>query len=287
MNFYQERVETDSHVPAKIYIGRTQGSNCHYPLHWHDNLEFDLVLQGTIIGKINGMPIEVPEGEFFFVNSGDLHETDAADRFRMNAITILLSYHLLKEYYQDAHRCYFDFSENEEAREKVKTLILECAQLFENKKEFYELELSIALRKICLILLKDCRKTKQDIGFDMHEQKSIANIKKAITYMENNYMEEVSLKDVSAEIGMTPTYFSKFFKKSTGDNFYDYLIKIRLCHAFMELVNTDHSITEVGLNNGFYNVKSFIEAFKNVYQTTPERYRRQYHSIEYLNNQGV
>lgn len=276
MNYYQERIETDSIIPAKIYIGKAQGSNCHYPLHWHDNLEFDLVLKGKIKGKINGKPTDVPEGDFFFVNSGDLHETDADDKNQMYAVTILLSYDLLKEYDPDVEAFYFDFSENEEAKGKVKRLILECADIYENQEQFYKLELSIVLRRICCILLKECRKQRQDDNFGRYEQKNIMNIKKAIAYMENNYMEEISLKSVADEIGMAPTYFSRFIKKTTDETFYDYLTKIRLYHAYMELINSDSSITEVAMNNGFLNVKSFIEAFKKMYHMTPARYRKQY-----------
>lgn len=153
MNYYQEKIETDSIIPARIYIRKSKGDNCHYPLHWHNNLEFDLVLDGTIKGKINRKQIEVCVGEFLFVNSEELHETDANDRNKMSSITILLSYNLLKEYCPDIDLYYFDFVENKGAQNKVKNLILECADLYEKKEEFYELEISIVLRKICCILL--------------------------------------------------------------------------------------------------------------------------------------
>ena len=35
MKFYQEKIEMDTIIPAKIYIRNTKGENCHYPLHWH------------------------------------------------------------------------------------------------------------------------------------------------------------------------------------------------------------------------------------------------------------
>ncbi|MDF2985461.1 MAG: AraC family transcriptional regulator [Eubacterium sp.] len=276
MNYYQERIETDSIIPAKIYMGKSQGDNCHYPLHWHNNLEFDLVLKGAIKGKINGKQTVVSEGDFFFVNSGDLHETDAVDKNQMCAITILLSYELLKEYCPGADTCCFSFSEKEAAKEKVKNLIMECAQLYEERKEFFELEISITLRKICSVLLKECRTKRQDTNYSGYEQKSIMNIKKAIAYMEENYADEISLKSAAADMGMAPTYFSRFIKKTTDETFYGYLTKIRLFHAYMELVNSDASITEIALNNGFLNVKSFIVSFKKAYKVTPARYRKQH-----------
>lgn len=276
MNYYQEKIETDSIIPARIYIGKSKGDNCHYPLHWHTNLEFDFVLEGMIKGKINQKQIEVYAGDFFFVNSGELHETDAENRNQMNSITILLSYNLLKEYCSDIDLYYFDFRENKDAQNKVKNLIIECADLYEKKKEFYELEISIVLRKICSILLKECKRKRQDVNYSKYEQKSMMNIKKAIGYMEENYQNDLSLKSIAVEIGMAPTYFSRFFKKTTGETFYCYLNKIRLYYAHKELINSDASITEIALNNGFLNVKSFIESFKKVYNITPGKYKNQF-----------
>ena len=227
-----------------------------------------------INGLINGKPVKVYPGEFFFVNSGELHETSSDDISKLNTVTILLSYNLLKEYCEDIDSYYFDFSGNKKAQKKVTQLIIECAYLYEQKEEFYELEISIVLRKICSILLNDCRKEKQSKGYDRHESKNMSNIKKAIGFMEKNYENSFTLEDIALEVGMSPTYFSRFFKKNTGETFYSYLNKIRLYYAYRELLNSENSITEIALNNGFANVKSFIETFKSVYKTTPSRYKR-------------
>ncbi len=276
MNYYQEKIETNSLIPAKIYFGCGSDETSHYPLHWHSNLEFDLVISGKIKGIINGREVEVGAGEFFFVNSGELHETTTDDISTINTVTILLSYNLLKEYCKDIDEYYFDFRDNEKAKEKIKQLIIECAYLYEQKEDFYELEISIILRKICSILLKEFKKEKREKGYSWVEEKSINSIKKAINFMEINYCYSFSLADIALEIGMSPNYFSRFFKKYTGETFYSYLNKMRLYNAHIELVNSDHPISAVALNNGFPNVKSFIEAFKKTYKTTPGKYRKEY-----------
>lgn len=276
MNYYQEKIENDAIIPAKIYIKKSKGGNCRYPVHWHKNIEFDLVLEGVINGEINRNKVQVLEGEFFFVNSGELHETDAQNRNEMCSVTILLSYNLLKEYCSDIDLYYFDFTGNKVAQEKVKNFIIKCAELYEKKEEFYELDISICLRQICSVLLKECKKKKDVVYYSRYEEKSVQNIKKVITYMEENYENLISLQHIAAEIGMTPNYFCRFFKKTTGETFYKYLNEIRLYHAHKEIVNNDTSITEIALNNGFPNVKSFIEAFKKSYKVTPAKYRSQF-----------
>jgi AraC-like DNA-binding protein len=275
MKYFQEKIEMDVNIPSKIYVGSDNSGNCHFPLHWLNNLEFDLVLEGMIVGKINGKEVNITKGDFFFVNNGDLHETDAADKKHMKAITILLSYQLMREYCPDVDRYYFDFTDKLGAKEAVKELILECAQVYLKKREFFELKLSILLRKICLLLLEECKVLRNEDRYHTYEQKSITNVKIAIEYLEKNYENEIYLSSVAAELGMSPNYFSRFFKKSTGETFYDYLVNIRLYYAQKELMNTDASITEIAFNNGFPNVKSLIEKFKRVYGMTPARFRKQ------------
>jgi AraC-like DNA-binding protein len=274
MNYYQERIETDSILPARIYIKKSQGINSRYPLHWHDNLEFDLVLEGKIIGSINGKRIEVNANDFFFVNSGDLHETDADSSMRMSSITVLISYNLVKEYCPDMDSYYFDFTDKDVEKEEIKAILLECANVYEEKKEYYELEISILLRKLCLHLLRSCKNRKQEDSYSRYEMKSRQNIKRIISYLEKNYESYLSLDMIAEEVGMTRSYFSRFFKKATGENFYTYLTNMRLYHAHKELMSMEESITDVALNNGFANVKSFIEAFKKNYNMTPARYKK-------------
>lgn len=274
MNYYQEKIETNSLIPAKIYFGYGSDETSHYPLHWHSNLEFDLVISGMIRGVINGIHVDVYPGEFFFVNSGELHETSSDDISKLNTVTILLSNDLLREYCKDIDSYYFDFSGREKAKQKVKRLIIECAYLYEQKEDFYELEISIVLRKICSILLNECKKEKQEKGYYRYEQKNMKNIKKAIGFMEKNFSSSFSLDDIASEIGMSPNYFSRFFKKNTGETFYSYLNKIRLYYAHRELLNSDRTVTEIAYDNGFANVKSFIEVFKRAYNTTPSRYKK-------------
>lgn len=50
--------------------------------------------------------------------------------------------------------------------------------------------------------------------------------------------------------------------------------KLQHIQANNELINSDASITEIAFNNGFPNVKAFLEFFKKTYKSTPSKYRR-------------
>lgn len=242
-------------------------------MHWHNNIEIILVLSGEIKARVNNVEHIVYPGEILFVNSSELHETESNNKNEIEAITILLSYEFMKKYYPEIDSYYFNIDEREEYSKEIKTLMIKCAEEYKKKGQLYELKVSMLLMELFKILIENCKIKREKKNVVIQEEKSIENVKKAIAFMEDNYELNLCLNDIAYEIGMAPTYFERFFKKNTGETFYSYLNKIRLYYSYKELINTEYSITEIALNNGFANVKSFIEVFKKEYNMTPGKYR--------------
>ncbi len=274
MEYYQEKVKTEEGIPAKIFFGGSGLDKLHYPLHWHHNLEFDLVLEGCIRGRVGAQAVRAEKGEIFFANSGELHETDASGANPTRSITVLLSDALLREYCLNLDSYYFTFEKGSEQEKKLAEKIRQCADIYKGKKEYRELELAIVLRQICLILLRECRCKKSSSERMGSAYKNIRKVKQAITYMEEHYENALSVQEMGRVMGMTPAYFSRFFRQSTGETFHSYLTKIRLYRAKRELLKSDAGITQIGFACGFPNVKSFIEAFKKEYGCTPAKFRK-------------
>lgn len=96
-----------------------------------------------------------------------------------------------------------------------------------------------------------------------------------IRIINNRYAEDLSLNALSDEVHLSVPYLSKFFTKQFGVSYLSYLSKVRLQHAVKELLNTDHNIETVSVNNGFPNSHAFVQVFKKEYGTLPSLYRRQ------------
>lgn len=275
MEYYQEMVETEAGIPARIYYGGTGRDNLYYPLHWHRNLEFNLVLEGKIRGRVNGKPVEACDGEIFFVNSGELHETDGSAERILRCITLLLDEQLLREYCKNLDSIRFELEKGSSQEQRIGQLMQEAVEFLEKKKPYYELDLAIILRKICSILLKECaREIPEELREKGQEQQNLRRIKMAIDYMEHHYEKTLSIQIMGDYLGMTPSYFSRFFKHAAGQNFHEYLERIRTCRAREALESSEASVTEIALACGFPNVKSFINAFKKEYKMTPAKYRK-------------
>ena len=61
--------------PLQVYTHRDKNGFYSVTAHWHDELEFLYIEEGTLHGIIAGTPYEMQAGEFYFINSGELHES--------------------------------------------------------------------------------------------------------------------------------------------------------------------------------------------------------------------
>lgn len=103
------------------------------------------------------------------------------------------------------------------------------------------------------------------------ETQTIAIAKK---YIAEHYQENLTLNILASEVHMNPYYFSAFFKKNAGENFKDYVGRIRVEHAMMLLVSTDKKTYEIAMEVGFSDARAFADAFQKLYHETPNAYRK-------------
>lgn len=96
----------------------------------------------------------------------------------------------------------------------------------------------------------------------------------AAKFISINYAEDISTADIAAAAGYSPNYLSKKFREATGIGIHEYLIFTRLQRAALELLSTDHSITEIAARCGFSDGNYFKDAFKKKFGVTPREYRK-------------
>jgi len=103
-------------------------------------------------------------------------------------------------------------------------------------------------------------------------------IEKIMTYLNNNFSQNINLADAAKIAGMTEVSLSRFFKQRTGKTFIDTLNEVRLGNASRMLIDTTHSINEVAYKCGFNNISNFNRIFKKKKDSTPKEFREAYTS---------
>ncbi len=99
-------------------------------------------------------------------------------------------------------------------------------------------------------------------------------IQKIDNYINLNYDQQISMKDLAEKLYLSNGYLSRFFKKTYGKSFAGYLTKMRVYHAADDLLYTDAPVTRIAYNSGFTSAALFNKAFKKAYGQTPTEFRK-------------
>ncbi len=98
-------------------------------------------------------------------------------------------------------------------------------------------------------------------------------IYKSVSYIARNFKNNLSLEQMSQELGYSASSLSRVFSKTFHTNFNQYLNNIRLEYACSLLKHTQQSIIEISENAGFNSLRTFNRTFKDAYHITPRDYR--------------
>ena len=101
-------------------------------------------------------------------------------------------------------------------------------------------------------------------------------MRQAKQYINENYNKEITLENVSSLIGFNPAYFSALFKKETGENFMEYIMKVRIQNAKYLLIQTNKDIGDIAADVGYTDLKYFSKLFKKKTGLNPSEFRKLY-----------
>lgn len=107
---------------------------------------------------------------------------------------------------------------------------------------------------------------RQAVGSDRME-----NIR---CFIDNSYMEDLTLESVAERFFFNRSYFSTLFKSHTGQSFSDYLTGVRMDAAKLLLARPENKVRDIAERVGYRDASYFARAFKRKTGFSPEEYRR-------------
>ena len=101
-----------------------------------------------------------------------------------------------------------------------------------------------------------------------------ARILRVCRYVHENFMNPIKLETIAQLANMNPTSFCRFFRKSTGQSFFEYINDLRVgkaCNLLLDKQNL--SISEVAYKSGFNSQTLFNRIFRRKKDMTPRSFR--------------
>lgn len=98
-------------------------------------------------------------------------------------------------------------------------------------------------------------------------------IEEVVNYIDDNFKQELSLRNLAEKSALSEYYFLRLFKKNTGYTVHEYIISVRITNAKELLKSTRLSLKEIAYQCGFSNESSFSNTFKKQTGMTPGIFR--------------
>jgi transcriptional regulator GlxA family with amidase domain len=95
----------------------------------------------------------------------------------------------------------------------------------------------------------------------------------ALLYLHHHFRSPLTLENVAAQAGLTPTYFTHIFHQMTGMQFQKYLQTLRLRFAAALLQASTLPVTEICFASGFGDMAHFGRVFHARYGLSPSHFR--------------
>lgn len=270
MKFKHELVLPNNDLPFKMFIFEGMEGNYQVVKHWHNSIEIFLVLEGNIDFYINSSHYPLKENQLILVNSNEIHSINAPKSNQ--TIVLQIPMQSFEQYTMEEQFLWFHNVELEHSEDLIDT-IRHMYEIYQAKEYGYELEVKSYFYHLLYLLV-----TKhQENAIDKERiewNKNLKKLSKITSYIIENYSSEFSLISVAKVFGFSPTYLSRMFQKYAEINYKSYVQNVRVEFAYKELVNTNLSIEQISINNGFANSKSFSKAFHKRYGSLPSEYRK-------------
>ena len=93
-------------------------------------------------------------------------------------------------------------------------------------------------------------------------------------YIKENIESDLSLELLASVVHLNPSYLSRYFKESTGENLSNYVTRCKMEKAAWLLDNTEQKINEIMLQLGYQKSQHFAKIFREQYGVSPKEYKK-------------
>lgn len=274
--------KTGTAFPVSAGVCRLDSHQNAFNLHWHDGPELSVVLEGRMEYLVNDKRYVLETGDCVFVNSGAMHAGRTLDAAPCRYLVVSFLTSVIGGATEGAFaEIYFGGVMDAGGlpslvfRAGAGDAAAYCRAVFEACKgrgDGWELSVKSSL---CLLWGTLYREAKRCNPESPEHSASVARIKKAIRYMNENYAAKLTLEDIAAACNLSKSEFCRSFKRITRRTAFDFLMDLRIRKSLRLLEQDGASVTETALSSGFSGSSYYTEIFRRYMNCTPREYLRQ------------
>ena len=270
-----EKITYQDDFPINITIANVR----EYPIHYHQDTEFVLVLKGEILLKNGYCTYTLHEGDIFTNSGHEVHSLNSTGEDNVVAI-IQISTHYFSQYFPDLTKaCYRTYTnkgpgrKHDALREKLLQILLQ----YSIKGFNYKSECTYMMVDVIKYLDKYFNlfafEGNMVINFESGNQITIDRISRIIGYIYEFHSEQITLNDLAEMEHLSTFYLSHIIKDCTGMNFREFLCFARVEWSEIDLLETNKKISRIARDVGFSTTSYYEKYFKKWFGMDPQTYR--------------
>lgn len=252
-------------------------------MHWHRYFEIGLCLEGSGKFLYSHKEYSSSVGDIFINNDYENHVAITEDNKTNKYIFLILMPYFISDFSNNRASQQFikafrynppDFinriANGTPTAIKLAKLIQRGYIIYQAKENMWEMKIDIIVRNILSELTNHYSRKDS-------EESARKNINHSILiaqqFIHNNYRNPLTLRIVSEQAKLNPTYFRHLFKEEIRISFKEYVTRLRLMEACHLLKSSDISIYRIIEHVGYTNISQFYRIFRQHYHMTPAEYR--------------
>nr|WP_202049448.1 AraC family transcriptional regulator [Bacillus glycinifermentans] len=257
-----------------------QNINGYIPLHWHDEIQFVLILKGEAVFQINEEKIAVQEGDGLFINSGCLHMAEEKNRPGCTYICLnvsprfVLAQELYTSYVQpyihSTNLPYLILDANEQWAKNILIALKEINQLVKQKTSLFEIDITMQLT----FMWKNLVVNGFQLEYDQSEMIKNHRMKQMLNWIHLHYAEKMTLEDIAKAGNLSRSECCRYFRRMLNKTPLRYVMDYRIQQSLLLLQQPETNVTEAAYQVGFNSTSYFINKFKQAMNMTPLSYKK-------------
>lgn len=258
----------------------TQNIHGYIPLHWHDELQFVVILKGEALFQINEDKVVVRCGDGLFLNSGCLHMAEDSQQSDCTYICLNVSPHFVLSqelyntyvypYIQATNLPFVYLNSKEGWGENIVELIFNVHQLIKSQSPFYELDVTLLLSSMWKSLIVN----GFQLEYDQTEITKSQRMKEMLAWIHQHFREKIMLDDIARAGQLSRSECCRYFKRMLKETPMNYVTRHRIQQSLILLQQEDSNVTEVAYEVGFNSTSYFIDQFRKIMKMTPLAYKK-------------
>lgn len=251
--------------------------------HYHPEIEITYIKKGSMHYRVNNQSFHLKEGDIIFCNSNALHSGEMEHQEDCSYIPITFDPKLIYGFFQSTictkyvepviqnlAVCAMHIAYTESWHETFRKKMLEVIALDKEKPDFYELDISIRMQIMWRLLVEHLPHQPLPAASDLTEYE---RIRKILSYIEQNYMNPITLAEVAEHIHLCESECTRLFKRHMNTTLFSFLQEYRIERS-LEYLSTHESISNIAGKTGFSDSNYYSKVFSKIKGCSPREYRK-------------